>query len=298
MDAYNYLLSIVLKSFDIDIISLGIEEAVSEFTKIAIDKEKLSKSFSLIFTRIKGYAEKNPKLYEDLILCLVKIFITNCKDANNIVITLLQKWSKEEVIYSFSRIEAFRNRLFYCYIKSLYAKKPVIIANYQNLDLLAQYENISITYLNDIIRNALNKINSYFLTTNKTYEFIEIIYYNGFIKVEDEDLQQAIEIVKKYKYIFLRLIYADVYEYLVTCKVKKVGFDRLKSYIENRLKENDFTLNPDYGMEMASIFRLFYKLNTENREYSHKSVNTEYKEKIRKLYPLYMIEESGIIGKG
>ena len=297
MEVYNQLLYMVLKSFDIDIEKVSIDQAVELLLDEAVIDEKMDKALKICIEKIIDIKDKDPKTYEDMVLCIVRDFISKSLDSDSPMLKLLEMSSQEEVFDYFSSNPSFSNLLMTNFVYNLFLTDNKIVENYENFDLLQKFsDSISITYLNDIIRNALIRINTYFTSPKGTYEFIETIFYND-VYVEDVPLQKAIAVLKCYQKIVMRLIYADVYGLVLTLDEKRNGVQQIKSYIERCLKKNDFVLNPSFGLENEAIFKCFYYLNSDKRKENNDSLNDKQKDVVKRIYPLYMVDSSGIIKK-
>ena len=294
MDAYYYLLSIIFKAYEID----SVDDRIINFSEITSDKEHLNRIFNNIYYRINEQKENNPDFYEKVVICLIKNYIKNNTDRNDIMISLLEKWSKDEAVFNFSAIEEIRKRLIIDFIKNILSSERKIIENYDNMSLLSKYDDsIKVDLLNDLIRNAINVVYKYCKSPEETYAFIEKAFYSE-VTIDDVATKKAITFLRKYQGLVARLIYSDVYELLLIMKQDKDGVRRLKKYIDDQIKANYFSLNPSYGLENSIIFKCYFCLNDEQRKTNHQTVNDDQKDVLKGIYPLYMFEESGIIKKG
>ena len=297
MDTYNQLLDIVLKSFGIDIESISVDEAVELLLEEAVIDDHVDVAVKKCLEKIKTLKETNPRRYEEIIMCLVKDYISKEPKNDTALIKLLNISTKEEIINCFSEDPSFGNSLVTYFVFNLFVSDNKIVENFDNLNLLHKFSNnLVFEYLGDVIRKALARINSYFSSTSDAYEFIETILYNN-VYVSDTRLQKAIIVIKCYQGLVMRLVYADVYEFLLTLDNNNPEITRLKTYIESYIQEKNYFLDPRFNMENEELFKYFFSLNNARRAINHQSIAKHEKGVLRSIYPLYMIDSSGIIKK-
>ena len=297
MDAYNQLLYIILTSFGIDIESISIDAAFDALLEEGVKQESVDKAVKESVQRIKAIDQFDHQKYEQIIMTLVRDYISKEPKSDSTMIKLLKMLTKKETIDSFTQVPSFADDLIVNFIYNLFTSDNKLIVNFDNLSLLQKFsDNITVDYLNDVMRSTLNRIRTYFESPERTFEFIETIYYND-VNVSDKALQNAITVLKSYQNMLMRIVYADVYEYLLTLDDSNTARKHIKSYIEKCVSKGDFSLNPSFGMENETIFSYFFNLNREKRNVNHQIVNPEQKDYLRGVNPLYMIEASGIIKK-
>ena len=297
MDAYNQLLYIILTSFGIDIESISIDDAFDALLEEGVKQESVDKAVKESVQRIKAIDQLDHQKYEQIIMTLVRDYISKEPKSDSAMIKLLKMLTKKETIDSFTQVPSFADDLIVNFIYNLFTSDNKLIVNFDNLSLLQKFsDNITVDYLNDVMRSTLNRIRTYFESPERTFEFIETIYYND-VNVSDKALQNAITVLKSYQNMLMRIVYADVYEYLLTLDDSNTARKHIKSYIEKYVSKGDFSLNPSFGMENETIFSYFFNLNREKRNVNHQIVNPEQKDYLRGVNPLYMIEASGIIKK-
>ena len=297
MDTYNKILLIVLNSFGIDIGKITINDASEILIEKTINDQNVEFAVQEILNSIYKYKETDQKTYEEMIICLVRDFISKSLDSESAMLKLLDMWSINEVLVNFTKIPSFAKNLVEHFVYNLFKSDDKIIENYENFGLLQKFsDEIGISYLNDVIRDSLNRVNSYFNNPKETYEFLETAFFND-APITNVPLHNAVVVLRCYQKLVMRLIYADVYEWLSILDDSKAGRTHLKTYIENCVNKGNFSLDPSFGAENEAIFNYFFYLNREKRNANHQTTNLEQKSILKRINPLYMIESSGIIKK-
>ena len=296
MSPYNQLLTIVLNSFGIDLDNISSNAAVDSFLEKSADEECLDDAVSKSIAIISGLKVSKPENYEEIVMCMVRDYISKSLYTDSALLKLLHLYSKKDILDSFISNHSFAEDLVVHFILNLYEKDVKIIANYDNFGLLQKYSsNLVIDFLNDVVRNALIRIYNYFQNPKETYEFLEKALYNQ-VLTNDEHFRKALVVVLCYKNFVMRIIYADVYEFLSTLSDSK-AVNNLKAYIERCVSKGKFSLDPSFSLENEAIFSYYFYLNNDKRYENHQNVNDEQKKYLREINPLYMFESSGIIKK-
>ena len=298
MDTYSLLVAICLTTFGFDVGNINkskIMEFVESFQKGGDDIEN---AISSIYTKIKSYEDSDKDLLYELVMIMSKSYIANCKDSDDVNISLFSAGSKDDVVRVFLTSSIFAEVLIRDFIKNLFVKSDRVVQNYRNLDLLMKYDSdIKISFITDTIRNYLACIKSYFRSPKWAYAFIERNLFFP-ISVKEKSLHEAMSFIKKYYGLTMRVVYADVYEFLLTNGASIKELSDLKGYIERKMASNDYSLSHDYTIENELLFSAFYAMNDYRRAGNHRYLDKKLISALRKINPLFMLDESGIMLKG
>ena len=95
MDAYNQLLYIILTSFGIDIESISIDDAFDALLEEGVKQESVDKAVKESVQRIKAIDQLDHQKYEQIIMTLIRDYISKEPKSDSAMIKLLKMLTKK-----------------------------------------------------------------------------------------------------------------------------------------------------------------------------------------------------------
>ena len=294
MDGYTLLMTMIFNILGVEKIVPNINDTVLLFKCNSMDRKSLLEVSQDVYEAIKKRALNNIQEYQAIVLCLCRHYILDAESTYNPILKTLNSNDYQKITELFLTNRFLAINLISSFLKNITLEDNKTIRNIDNYALLFKYsENLEMSFLNDYLRYALEKINRNFDDPRMTYNFfVKHIYGNE--SVNDEKLFTEVRFLKDYYPIVIRLIYADVYELLLVNNFDNPKSNIIKEHIEKMTSNKDYYLYPEYNNEQAAIFVYYYYINDKTRLNNHDSLNEENKQKVKEIYPLYMLDIESI----
>ena len=292
----EYLLKVILKSNGIDIESCSLSEAVSSLSLILTDEKHLNQCVILVQKELLHLSENadNKDFYTNLLLFLIRNYIIYTNDVNDDIIKILKSITREVVFEMFTSNKVFLKGFIKAFIQRALAKREIFIKNEENIPLLMEYDDgIKVDFLNDYLRSILKRARMLFSNDDETIEFIEHAFTSK-PSSENAELVEVANLLRKYNNLLMRVIYTDVYEYLLTFNIVNPQVQNVMRFIENKVSRNDYKLDVNFDLETRQILACYLSLTPEKRKSNHTSLTTDDIEYLRRINPLFMIENDDI----
>ncbi|MBE6148611.1 MAG: hypothetical protein E7167_03880 [Firmicutes bacterium] len=253
-----------------------------------------------IYQNIIMIPKENNVTTEEVISFLIRDFIDCNPDENNYTIKYLNSASRNNVFNFFRENKYFAHDLIASYFKNLGREKSEEFNSFYGLK--AKFTtNFQIDVISNMLRRAFANVYSAINLLNcgsliPAQVFLLTLRGKAFISGNPK-IEKDINLLQAYQPLLFRLMYADIYEYLVFSNIIK-SEKRIAILINEAITNGNYNI-PNDETNLGLLYTYFGYLagSPEKRASSRKNLDEESLGQLKNINPLWMFDESDIISK-
>lgn len=293
-----YLLSLIFLGAKID--SKKIDNPV-EFINGHLHEMLTSDAIYYIWENINNVSKNSKVKVDDIIAFLIRDFIKKTTATDNFLIKYLNDSPKEEVYQFFKENPHFAGELIRSYYTNISKKEKEDFTD--NLKLIYKFTPvIKVDYITNMLRASFSRvyelINHLGALPVSPAQTFWLLLRGGAAIGGQKEVDTDVELLKSYEALLFRIMYADVYEYLVSSGIINASEKKITQLVNNAISQNKYNAPKD-ATDFNLLFSYFGYLagSPEKRDDIRKNLDKESLEVVKKINPLWIIDESGIINK-
>ena len=255
-----------------------------------------------IYENIKNIQPPNKLKSSEVIALLIRKFIMFNYDENNFLIKYLSMNNCTDVYQFFCENYYFAKELITSYYGNL--KKISEEKMTPAVGLMAKFDsNFEINVISQMLRDAFHRmyssLESLAKTMGQTPGNLFLLVLSGYAIIGgNSQMEEDLNLLRAYKPYLFRLIYADVYEDLIATGVFANSDRKISIVVKNAVEKNSYEL--DLDAEKLDILLGYFNYlagNQEKRNANRKVVKNKDLDNLKKINPLWILDESDIIKK-